>query len=159
MNRKWWIQFLFILFVGGLSTNLSDSPVFAQQIQLCSVDQENVMTLNSKELRAIASNCSDSELARLYYNRAYHQDLLNEAEFLSQLISYRHNSAHQHMINYRLYIAMVELFARHSLPKLEVRAVYLNEIYDKYDEVAMLRIRGYDKTADNLEREIILRDN
>lgn len=136
-----------------------NSALAAHPVNYCLEDKAETLSMTATELRNIAAKCEQRQMARLYYNRAYHKDLLKEGGSMTQLISYRGEPLQQTMETYRLYIAMIEIFAQHAFPQLEARATYLNNVYDKYDEVARLRLRGYDKTADVLEKSMLLKNN
>ena len=86
-------------------------------------------------------------------------ELLKEGEVLADLIVHQNDSVQHHLTSYRMYIAMVEEFAPSWFPDLLQRAEFLNNIYEKRGEVVELRLHGYDKTADILEREMLLINN
>ena len=109
------------------------------------------LTLPAAEVRHMAKRCDDAKLADLYYKRAYHLDLLR-----------RNSSPHTEIIQiqgqspsipeYRLYIAMLEALAPHWFPDADARADFLRSEYDHRGEVVELRLRGFDRIADRLER-------
>lgn len=54
-----------------------------------------------------------------------------------------------------MYIAMLEEFAPLYYPDIQQRVKFLNMIYERRSEVVELRLHGYDKLADALERKIL----
>lgn len=108
----------------------------------------------SAELRAIASSCRYRDIAYLYYNRAYHADLLARADVLSSLIPYsgREREKRYDMASYRYYMAMVESLSSIWFDDPLSRIRFLNLEYDRRGEIAELRLKGYDHIADRLER-------
>jgi hypothetical protein len=52
-----------------------------------------------------------------------------------------------------MFMTLVELFASRRFPKWTDRLVFLNGEYRKHNEIAELRLRGYDRLADRLERQ------
>ena len=111
----------------------------------------------STELRAIAESCQSKPIASLYYNRAYHAELVAESRSLAGLISYSRTNSSADFEVYRLYMAMVEQLAPIWYPDSDERMVFLNTEYDRRGEIARLRLRGYDHLADRLEREAVTR--
>lgn len=108
----------------------------------------------AKQLRIIAATCQSDGIAHLYYNRAYHVDLLKEGETLSQIDALYSRDLTRYIETYRFYIALIEAFAPRWYPDLEARAAFLNQEYDHRGEVAELRLHGYDHLADVKERQI-----
>ena len=115
--------------------------------------------LTEQRYREIAATCDNDRLARLYYNRAYHQELLKEGVLFSRLVIQSDGTLQYHMDAYRLYIAMIEIFAQSQYPDLLVRAEILNNVYESRSEVIELRLQGYDRIADTLEKKLLLRNN
>lgn len=107
-------------------------------------------------LRAIAASCKSREIAQLYYNRAYHRDLLSESEALSQITTVFSQDITRYVEAYRLYIALIEAFAPNWYPDEDARAAFLNREYDNRSEVAELRLHGYDRLADSKERNTLV---
>jgi hypothetical protein len=110
----------------------------------------------SQQLRAIAATCHSEPISRLYYNRAYHEDLLQEGETLSQIVALFSRDMRRHIEAYRVYIALIEAFAPSWYADADSRAVFLNKEYDRRGEVTELRLHGYDRLADVKERQISL---
>lgn len=128
--------------------------VLAAEDPACSTPGKTFLEHNASELRKIAASCDTPDVARLFYNRAYHKDLLAEGKVLSGLINLKDESVYQ-LTAYRLYIALVEEMAAQYYPDIQQRVEMLNKIYERRGEVVELRLRGYDKLADALERKML----
>lgn len=107
---------------------------------------------SSDELASIALACESEAVKQLFYNRAHHQELINESHQYSRLIPYSNRSSGQHLYSYRFYIAMIEAMAPVWYPDAEARIRFLNTEYEYYNEIVELRLQGYDNLADQLER-------
>jgi hypothetical protein len=127
---------------------------FAQEHPGCRDLDYPYQHLSSAELRAIAASCRYRDIAYLYYNRAYHADLLSRADALASLIPYsgREKEKQYDMQSYRYYMAMLEQLASVWYPDPMARVRFLNLEYDRRSEIAELRLKGYDHIADRLER-------
>jgi hypothetical protein len=91
-------------------------------------------------------------VARLYYNRAYHLELLDDFDMLASLISFGRSGDGAHRESYRALIALYEGFAEAAWMQgggAEVIAG-LNEGYEKASAVAELRLKGRHNLADRL---------
>lgn len=141
-----------LLFILGL---ILSSPVTANENPACGNNSISFTNHNANELRIIAASCQDKEVARLFYNRAYHKDLLLEGKALSSIIQLNAEPSHYLLTAYRMYIAMLEEFAPLYYPDIQQRVKFLNMIYERRSEVVELRLHGYDKLADALERKIL----
>jgi len=106
-----------------------------------------------KQLRAIAATCGSEALTRLYYNRAYHLELLQEGATLSQIIASFSSDVSHHIEAYRMYIALIEAFAPAWYADADARVAFLNREYDHRGEVTELRLHGYDHLADVKEKQ------
>jgi hypothetical protein len=105
------------------------------------------------QLRDIAASCRSEAVAQLYYHRAYHAELLAEGDALSGRIPHRQQQAANYLNAYRLYIALIEAFAARRMPNPLDRVRFLNAEYERHAEVVELRLHGYDKLADRLEKQ------
>lgn len=105
-----------------------------------------------KSVRALAEHCDSPKLADLYYKRAYHLELL-ERNYASQEGIYRYHGGYPPISEYRLYIAMLESLAPVWFPEIKARVDFLRREYDHRGEVVELRLRGFDRIADRLERK------
>ena len=138
-----------------LLTLLASAPALAQEHPACRNVAYHYETHTPEELRSIAKSCKTVPIANLYYNRAYHADLVTEATTLARLIAYSDNSSNVHFEAYRLYMALLEQMAAIWYPDSADRVAFLNREYDQRVEIAGLRLRGYDHVAEHLERTII----
>lgn len=134
-----------------------DGVAAAQEHPACSDLGYRHQIHSSKELRGIAESCQAKPIANLYYNRAYHVDLVAEGRGLAGLITYSPANGRAHFDAYRLYMAMLEELAPAWYPDPAERIAFLNSEYDRRGEIARLRLRGYDHLADRLEREAVTR--
>lgn len=108
--------------------------------------------LSSDELVSIAAACESEALKQLFYNRAHHQELIEETHQYSRLIPYSKRDSSQHLYGYRFYIAMIEAMAPVWYPDAKARIRFLNTEYEYCNEIVELRLQGYDNLADRLER-------
>lgn len=125
----------------------------ASQDPACEQLERTYQTYRASQLRAIAGTCYKKSVARLFYNRAYHRDLLSESQALSGIIIKNAEPTGYHVESYRLYIALVEELSFQWFPKADDRVAFLNEVYERRGEVIELRLHGYDKLADALDRK------
>ena len=125
----------------------------AAEHEACHDIDFSAVALGSSTLRDIAATCKNPAVARLYYNRAHHYDLHQRSAFLSRLISvYAGRTS-----SYRMYMALVESLAPVWFPDVWQRVDFLNREYERVAEVAELRLKGFDRLADVLERRAYLR--
>jgi hypothetical protein len=127
----------------------------AKENPACHDQNFNHINTSAGELRAIAVTCEEKAVARLFYNRAYHKELLSEGKVLSGIILHNTESNDYELIAYRLYIAMVEELAPLYYPDVKQRIEILNKVYERRSEVIRLRLRGNDRLADALERKML----
>lgn len=146
-----------ILVIVGLITAF---PVFAEPGACRDPDYDH-FGLSAAQLRQIASQCTNESVARLFYNRAYHLDLVHRAQAQSDLIGYSPQHG-QYLITpqrvrqvrtYRLYMTFIEQLAPGWFADMEEKVAFLNSEYDRHGELAELRLKGYDHLADFKERE------
>jgi hypothetical protein len=127
----------------------------AGQDPACEQLDHTFQSYTAEQLRAIAGTCHEKSVARLFYNRAYHKDLLSEGRALSGIITRNAEPAGYHVASYRLYIALVEELSLQWFPKAEDRVAFLNEVYERRGEVIELRLHGYDRLADALDSKYL----
>ena len=128
--------------------------LLASEDPACSTPDATFLETGATKLRHIAASCTDPGVSRLFYNRAYNKDLLAEGNILSGLETLNDQSGYL-ITSYRLYIALVEELAPLYYPDMKQRVAFLNKVYERRGEVMELRIRGYDKLADALEKKLI----
>jgi len=135
----------------------ASGSVLAQEHTACSDFEYGYQVHSPDELRRLAASCKSASVANLYYNRAYHADMVHEAIVLSGLIDFTDSSSQVRFEAYRMYMAMLEQLVPLWYPSPESRAAFLNREYDKSGEIAALRLRGYDQMADHLEYGNLMR--
>lgn len=128
--------------------------VMAIEDPACSTPGATFIEHSASELRQIAASCQEPAVARLFYNRAYHKELLAEGKLLSGLINLKEKYEYE-LTAYRLYIALVEEMASQYYPDVQQRIEVLNKVYEHRGEVVELRLRGNDRLADALERKML----
>ena len=138
-----------------LLTVTASSTVAAQEHRACNSLDYHYEAHASDQLRTIAASCKSKLVANLFYNRAYHADLVSEATALAGLIAYSDNNSRVHFEAYRLYMSYLEQMAKVWYPDSAARVRFLNREYDSRVEIEGLRLRGYDHVADYLERSFI----
>ena len=137
-----------------LFTLISSSCAFAQAPLNCSTSYFLSQSDTAQKLRDTAAKCSNRQLARLYYNRAYHHELMAERRSLAKLLTKNAESRDEYQITGDLlYIALVEAFAPHWYENEIKRVDFLNKVYEQRSEIMELRLRGYDKRAELLEKK------
>ncbi len=143
------VQLLIVLFL------TTSGPLHADGHPACSDPDYPYHARTSSELRTIAASCKSAPVANLYYNRAYYAELVSEATTLAELIAYYDNSSSVHLEASRLYMTLLEQLAPVWYPDPATRVAFLNREYDHHAEIAALRLKGYDRMADRLERSIV----
>ena len=138
------LRLLLIVAISGSGTAAAEEHVACRNLDL-------VSQRAPADFRRIADSCADGVIAHLYYQRAHHAELVMEAEALSALTTiypaYEGEAFHAH----RIYLVLIEEFARSWFPDTRERALFLGEQYERLSHIAELRLRGHDAVADNLE--------
>jgi hypothetical protein len=156
--RNVYLLALLVLFGSG--------SVYAGEHRACRDISYPYLGLSSNKLRAIAATCNNEEIAKLFYNRAYHSDLASEARTYAGLMTYSRGTGSTFTTappriarfrGYLLYISLIEQFASERYPDLQQRARFLNREYDSQGEIAELRLRGYEHMANHRERQLYRR--
>lgn len=144
-----WVSFLMVC--------LLQSPLVAvaEPHAGCRTPVFTKLPVDSTELRAIATSCPPGPRADLWYNRAYHAELLERYRSVMQLEVYRPQDDMRNYHSYRIFIDLSEAMAEQTLPADSVdTVVWLNSIYDRAGEIAEMRLKGYDLQADRLEARL-----
>ncbi|WP_435684134.1 hypothetical protein [Sedimenticola selenatireducens] len=103
---------------------------------------------NPQQLRQVAKKCDQTEIADLFYNRAYHTELLQKFQVLNRLQSHKPNHDLTHYHTQRIFIALSEAFAKRAWERGETQAIgQLNRQYDRSIEIAEYQLKGYDVLA------------
>lgn len=101
-----------------------------------------------EQLRQIAKKCDRAEIANLFYNRAYHRELLEKFQHLHSLQTLKPNHDLAHYHTQRIFIALSEAFAKRAWEQGETQALQqLNRQYDRSIEIAEYQLKGYDALA------------
>ncbi|UCE88510.1 MAG: hypothetical protein JSW10_09180 [Pseudomonadota bacterium] len=106
---------------------------------------------SSEQLRIIAASCSDPAVSELFFNRAFHADLVAKAQSLARRRAHDLNSSRTDFRSYQTYITFVEALAPIWFPETSERARFLNHEYRRHGEIAELRLNGHHRLADRLE--------
>ncbi|WP_275098579.1 hypothetical protein [Sedimenticola hydrogenitrophicus] len=100
------------------------------------------------QLRQVAKKCDETAIANLFYNRAYHAELLDKFQILNRLQAHQPTDDLTHYHTQRIFIALAEAFADRAWTRGEAQAItLLNRQYDRSIEIAEYQLRGYDKLA------------
>lgn len=103
---------------------------------------------NPQLLRQIARTCGKPAVANLFYNRAYHAELLHKFRTLSRLQALKPNHNQTHYHTQRIYIGLAEAFAQRAWQHGAGNAIsQLNLQYDHSIETAEYQLKGYDMLA------------
>jgi hypothetical protein len=109
---------------------------------------------SSADLRDLAARCESGDAAALFYNRAYHLDLLERYRSLIRLTPASGQEDFKDYHAYRIFIGLTEALAdQRRRESGRQPTAWLNSVYDRATEIAELRLRGYDLQADRLERD------
>ena len=109
------------------------------------------------ELRDIAQSCATPQMTELYYHRARHGELMADHAVMSRLERIERSRSDWSADEDALFIALVEtLTATYDLDPLE-RADIINAAFQHANEIAELRLRGYDLQAKRLREAGIRR--
>jgi len=116
----------------------------------CNTVTYNWFDHSSDELRHIASTCESGYFSELNFHRAYYIDLVNEATATAGLIDYVRTENRANLSAYKFHMMLAEQLARHLYPTRVGQLLFLNGEYEVNNEIAELRLRGYNNLADRL---------
>jgi hypothetical protein len=135
---------------------LSVCPVYAEPPSACDRPSLEDLEISAEQLCAIAETCKRPEVAKLYYKRAYLREILDEYDQFNAMIS-ADQTSQANFEAYRILIGLAEAFAAEALSKGDVDVLSrLSRTYDRYIEIAELRLKGYDLIANRMERDLHL---
>jgi hypothetical protein len=107
------------------------------------------MAASSEHLRALAAGCADPELARLFYSRAYHAEVVDDLNRLAQLQKGYASNDQRRLESTRIFVGLAEAFAEKAwhgsagaVRADTIRA--LTQAYDRTIDDVELTIRGFD---------------
>jgi hypothetical protein len=129
-----------------VGTCQAQEPAACRDASLPGLDQ------SADGLRQIAAGCLAEDIAALYYNRAYFKDLQASLASMAKLSGKGMMEGGLSPDAFQTYFFLVELIARDRIPDPLERARHLNRGYDQALEVAEMRLKGYDLSANRLER-------
>lgn len=140
---------LALLWVAGM---LWHANVLATEHPACNDPGYPFWVHAAPELRMIAGTCRSAQVARLYFLRAYHADLVSEGRVLAGLIPYDRRQSNVEFDSYKIYMALVETMTPLWFSSNSDRTEFLNAEYTRHTEIAEMRLHGYDRLADHLEQ-------
>ena len=140
-------RLMLILGVTGLLIQMPP-PALADRQPCDTPFNHSANSLSAEQQRQIAELCGESAIASLYYNRAYHQELLQKFRVINRLQSHQPNADLAHYHSQRLFIALSEAFAERAWVAGDPDAVSaLNRQYDHSIEITEYQLKGYDRLA------------
>lgn len=99
-------------------------------------------------MRQVAEHCGESAIANLFYNRAYHAELLQKFQVINQLQTHKPSNDRTHYQTQRMFIALSEAFARRAWEQGGKTAIaQLNSHYERSIEIAEYQLKGYNVLA------------
>ncbi|WP_428622728.1 hypothetical protein [Sedimenticola sp.] len=138
-------RMLFTLGLLGLLFSLNGS---AAKPDDCNNPFTHSSGYSPEQLRQVAEKCEETAIANLFYNRAYHAELLTKFQILNRLQAHQPNSDLAHYHTQRIFIALSEAFARRAWKQGNLQAIQqLNQQYDRSIEIAEYQLKGYDVLA------------
>lgn len=140
----------------GLAAALTGGVAFADEAAECTVPDADYSATPPTELRRIAAACDDPQVSRLFYNRAYAGELLADYRTYLGLIPYRSSDSQDQVdfTAYRMFLGLAEAFNEQVDGDQASRLAWLNTAYEQANELAELRMKGYDRVADRLTRQM-----
>lgn len=137
-----------IVFMLGLAGLLSGPGAIAGPADDCDHPFAYSAGYSPQQFRQVAKKCDRTEIANLFYNRAYHAELLHKFRLLKRLHAHQPNHDLTHYHTQRIFIALSEAFARRAWEQGTTQAIeQLNRQYDHSIEIAEYQLRGYDTLA------------
>jgi hypothetical protein len=129
-------------------------PLMAREHPACQDAALAGQHYDRQELLSIARSCQAPAVSELYFNRAYHQSMLQKYERFERSLRHFGDRDHRAYIeSYRIHIGLAEAFAHQYLRQRDAKVIQrLNRIYEQSGEIAEMRFRGYDQMADWLEK-------
>lgn len=148
------------LSMGTFATAASAAEAEARPAS-CSANQALHINLPGDTLRQLAAACGDGPVSRLFNNRAYTSDIEHDYQTYLQLIPYQRAGSRDQVdyYAYRMFLGLAEAFAPKAAETSAARVEWLNQAYEQANELAELRMKGYDRLADRRAREMQARDS
>jgi len=107
--------------------------------------------LSPVELRDIADQCQNPAMSALMANRAQHAELVQDHAYFERITRIQRSRAEWHMDINVIFLGLVEVFSDEMGLSEEQRISVLDATYSRANEIAELRLRGYDPQAERLE--------
>lgn len=107
--------------------------------------------LSSDELLEIASGCKDPSMSTLMALRARHAELAQDHAFFEGLERAGRSRSDWSVDINQVFLSLVEAFASEMDLSSEQQVSVLHSAYARANEIAELRLRGYDPQAARLE--------
>jgi hypothetical protein len=132
---------------------------WAGQHLACSQPVEDFSQYPGGELEQIAATCESPVVSQLFYHRAHFREIEQTNELYEDLIAYRPQEERHHQDSYRIFIGLVEAMVRQRWVNESVKARerHLGElirVYEVSEQIAEMRLRGFDLQARALERRL-----
>ncbi|MEA3274991.1 MAG: hypothetical protein U9Q81_06825 [Pseudomonadota bacterium] len=116
----------------------------AQQHQACDSPFFSFDDPSPAALREIAASCEHRPVAMLFYNRAYHKEVLGDLRLLTGLHTYGTSEDQIRYEQSRIFIALAEELARRAWESGSCSGIAsLNAAYDQAIETVEYTIKGY----------------
>ncbi|MCP5353341.1 MAG: hypothetical protein H6926_09185 [Chromatiales bacterium] len=144
----------------ALPIALAASNSAAAEPTACNADialrTSEIANLPPSGLRLLAESCPAGRVSQLYYNRAYAAELQQDYQTYLHLIPYRSADSRDdvNFSAYRMFLGLAEAFAPQAAVSPQGRVDWLNQAYEQANELAELRMKGYDRVADRRAREM-----
>lgn len=142
------MNYRILLILGVMGALLTTAGAAIADHKDCSNPFANSSDDTPKLMRQVAENCGETAIANLFYNRAYHAELLQKFQVIHRLQSHQPNHDLTHYHTQRMFIALSEAFAQRAWEHGNEQAIRdLNRNYDRSIEIAEFQLKGYDMLA------------
>ncbi|MCW8891428.1 MAG: hypothetical protein OQL20_12280 [Sedimenticola sp.] len=137
-----------LLILGVLGALLTSTGNAIADHKDCGSPFSHTSKYSPERMRQVAENCGETAIANLFYNRAYHAELLEKFQVINRLQSHQPNHDLTHYHTQRIFIALSEAFAKRAWEQGHQQAItHLNQNYDRSIEIAEHQLKGYDVLA------------
>ena len=122
----------------------------AEETPACTRTDYDWFRHSAHELRQFATACKSARFSELNYHRAYFRDLVTESDATASLIDFARSGNRADFSAYTFHMILTEQLARHYFPTTAGRLSHLIDAYEVNNEIAELRLRGYNNLANRL---------
>lgn len=143
MARNYFFLFVFLCSFSNLTA--------ASELPACFSYSYSIELNDADELRSVAATCPIDSLSNLYANRAYHQELVIMNVPHQGVQRLGSDDLGRALDSYRLYIALIEVFAPRVNADIAATVAAMNRGYEHAAEVFELRFLGYGQRANWIE--------